>query len=96
MTRDLSLYVLPGKRTVLVEPQPRPCQDQEDLKLLILVFSAPSHYLTRSVVRETWATSLREYPGVELLFFLGRDEDQQVHVRFQRENYIENILIFIE
>ena len=82
VTRDLSQLVQPHKTTVLLEPQPRPCRDQQDLKLVVAVFSAPRNYLTRAVVRETWAPALRQFPGVELVFFLGRDPDQQLHVRF--------------
>ena len=82
VTRDLSQLVQPHKTTVLVEPQPRPCLDQQDLKLVVAVFSAPGNYLTRAVVRETWAPALSHFQGVELVFFLGRDPDLQRHVRF--------------
>ena len=82
VTRDLSQVVQPHKTTVLVEPQPRPCLDQQDLKLVVAVFSAPGNYLTRAVVRETWAPVLSHFQGVELVFFLGRDPDIQRHVRF--------------
>ena len=29
---------------------------------------------------KTWRVKMREYPGVEILFFLGRDQDQDTHV----------------
>ena len=107
------MLVQPEKRTVLVQPRPRPChaathhmEDQEDqkeeeeeeedeneeeedeeeedeyMKILIAVFSAPKNYQTRSIVRSTWAPTMREYPGVEVVFFLGRDQDQEVNVSF--------------
>ena len=96
------MLVQPEKRTVLVQPRPRPChsathhiedQEEEDeeedeeeedeyMKILIAVFSAPKNYQTRSIVRSTWAPTMREYPGVEVVFFLGRDQDQEVNVSF--------------
>ena len=80
-TRNLSLLVVPHLTTVLLEPQPEPCQQRGDkLRMLIAVFSAPSHALARSVVRKTWAKILRDVPGVELVFFLGRDQDNRVEV----------------
>ena len=81
VTRNLSLLVIPHQTTVLLEPRPRPCQERgEKLRMLIAVFSAPSHTLARSVVRRTWAKNLREVSGVELVFFLGRDQDNRVEV----------------
>ena len=80
-TRNLSLLVVPHLTTVLLEPQPEPCQQRGDkLRMLIAVFSAPSHALARSVVRKTWAKIIRDVPGVELVFFLGRDQDNRVEV----------------
>ena len=106
------MLVQPEKRTVLVQPRPRPChavthhrEDQEDqeeeeedeneeeedeneeeedeyMKILIAVFSAPKNYQTRSIVRSTWAPTMRKYPGVEVVFFLGKDHDQTVNVSF--------------
>ena len=111
------MLVQPEKRTVLVQPRPRPChaathhiedqeeeeeeeedeeeeeedeeeedeneeEEDEDVKILIAVFSAPKNYQTRSIVRSTWAPTMREYPGVEVVFFLGRDQDQEVNVSF--------------
>ena len=102
------MLVQPEKRTVLVQPRPRPChsathhiedqedqeeeeeeeedeneeEEDEDVKILIAVFSAPTNYQTRTIVRSTWAPTMREYPGVEVVFFLGRDQDQTVNVSF--------------
>ena len=82
LTIDLSfMLVVPHLTTVLLEPQPEPCQQRGDkLRMLIAVFSAPSHALARSVVRKTWAKIIRDVPGVELVFFLGRDQDNRVEV----------------
>ena len=57
-------------------------EEDEYMKILIAVFSAPKNYQTRSIVRSTWAPTMREYPGVEVVFFLGRDQDQTVNVSF--------------
>ena len=29
---------------------------------------------------KTWTVEMRKYPGVEIVFFLGRDKDQDTHV----------------
>ena len=51
VTRNLSVLVRPERRTVLVEPS-RPAHFQENnVTLLILVFSAPANSLARSIVR---------------------------------------------
>ena len=51
VTRNLSVLVRPERRTVLVEPsRPGHCQEN-NVTLLIVVFSAPTNFLARSIVR---------------------------------------------
>ena len=50
-TLNLTVLVRPERRTVLVEPsRPGHCQEN-NVTLLILVFSAPANSLARSIVR---------------------------------------------
>ena len=63
-------------------------EEDEYMKILIAVFSAPKNYQTRSIVRSTWAPTMREYPGVEVVFFLGKDQDQTVNVSLKSRRKI--------
>ena len=49
-----------------------------------------------SLLSKTWAVKMKEYPGVVIVFFLGRDQDQDTHVSLVRneENIIKYIYIF--
>ena len=84
-TRNLSVLVRPERRTVVVEPRWDYCRGNTTRTLVIAVFSAPGNSLARAVVRKTWAVQMREYPGVEVVFFLGQDQDQDVQVRILEE-----------
>ena len=91
ITRNLSVLVRPDRRTVVVEPRWDYCQEGNTTRTLVIaVFSAPGNSLARAVVRKTWAVQMREYPGVEVVFFLGQDQDQDVQVTLggKRENMI--------
>ena len=81
--------VMPEERTVLQEPEPSQCP--EGLFLLVAVFSAPGNSLARRTIRRTWGGRLREYPGVRLIFLLGRDRKPAVHVNIWILLQITNI-----
>ena len=51
--RTLQVLVRPEEKTVLAEPAPNPCRDQQ-VNLVVAVVSAPAHFLARSVIR--WAS----------------------------------------
>ena len=76
MTRDMRVLVRPEERTLLLEPQPR----QEELFLLVAVFSAPGNSLARETIRRTWGGQLRSRPGVRLVFVLGTTPGRDVEV----------------
>lgn len=46
-----------------------------DIRLLLLVKSASAHADRRKLARETWATFAGDMPGVDFVFFVGRDDD---------------------
>ena len=48
-TRNLSVLVRPGEETALVEPQP--CRVEEEIRILIAVYSAPRNTRARTVIR---------------------------------------------
>ena len=78
--RNMSVLIRPLEDTVLAQPGPSPCS-QGEITLVVTVMSAPGNFLERSTIRRTWGEKLLEYPGVTLLFLLGRHHnDSQVHV----------------
>ena len=50
------------------------------MRLVVAVFSAPGNSLARATIRKTWARKLQEFPGVKLVFMLGRHADSTQHV----------------
>ena len=81
--RNMTVYIRPLEDTVLTEPEPSPCRQQE-ITLVLAVLSAPANFLARSTIRRTWGEKILEYPGVTMFFLLGRDyNDSKVHVSLQ-------------
>ena len=70
----------PDEKTALTEPQPSPCSASDHIRVLIAVFSAPKNSLARAAIRKTWGKKFQEYPGVKVVFMLGRDQDSVLHV----------------
>ena len=80
-TRNVSAFLRPEERTALKEPEPSPCSAPDtQIRILVAVFSAPRNSLARATIRKTWGKKMREYPGVKLVFMLGRDADSVQHV----------------
>ena len=78
--RNMTVYIRPLEDTVLTEPEPSPCRQQE-ITLVLAVLSAPANFLARSTIRRSWGEKILEYPGVTMFFLLGRDyNDSKVHV----------------
>lgn len=92
-TRNLSVLVRPERRTVVVEPRSDYCQENITTTLLIAVFSAPGNSLARATVRKTWAVQMRQYPGVKVVFFLGRDQEQDIQEKVMSEAEEHNDLV---
>ena len=80
-TRNVSVFVRPEEETALRTPEPSPCSSPDtQIRLLLAVFSAPRNTLARATIRRTWGKRMVEYPGVKLVFMLGRDADSVTHV----------------
>ena len=80
-TRNVSAFLRPEERTALKEPEPSPCSAPDtQIRILVAVFSAPRNSLARATIRKTWGKKMKEYPGVKLVFMLGRDADSVQHV----------------
>ena len=47
---SLEVLVRPQEQTVLAEPAPSPCRDQQ-VNLVVAVVSAPTNFMARSVIR---------------------------------------------
>ena len=66
------------------------------MRLVVAVFSAPGNSLARATIRKTWARKLQEFPGVKLVFMLGRHADSTQHVSWRRkisDDVRKNILL---
>ena len=75
----------PREKTALAEPRPSPCGHEANMRLVVAVFSAPGNSLARATIRKTWARKLQEFPGVKLVFMLGRHADSTLHVSWRRK-----------
>jgi len=87
-TRNLSIFIRPDEETALAQPRPSPCQhsaDDPSIRLLVAVFSAPVNKEARGVIRRTWAKKFQEYPGVKVIFMLGKSQDSSIHKSLMNE-----------
>ncbi len=83
-TRNMSVYVAPERRTVLLEPDgSSACSLSQRLRLVAIVFSAPENAPRRNVIRNTWGAGLRALPGVKVFFMLGRSTTKEWQVRYK-------------
>jgi len=92
-TRNVSVFLRPNRSTSLLHPSPSPCAGSPVLRLLVGVFSAPANQEARAVIRRTWAASLSKYPGVKVLFMLGRADQPQIQTSLERESAEFNDII---
>ncbi len=55
------------------------CKNSEEYLLLIIVHTAPHHFLKRKRIRETWGSAyVRENLNIATVFALGLSEDKGV------------------
>ena len=64
------------------------------MRLVVAVFSAPGNSLARATIRKTWARKLQEFPGVKLVFMLGRHADSTLHVSYAEKYLMTREKIF--
>ena len=52
------------------------------MRLLVVVFSAPDHTARRDVIRKTWGKEMLKLPGVKMVFNFGKSRtiEQQVRI----------------
>ena len=59
----MSEFVRPDQKTILREPSNIVCKEDDRLRLLVVVYSAPVYYERRRIIRKTWGDALRKIPG---------------------------------
>jgi len=92
-TRNMSVFIRPEENTALVQPSPSPCSTTSNIRILIAVFSAPRNSLARATIRKTWGKKFQEFPGVKVIFLLGRDLDSVTHRSVMNEAEDNNDVI---
>ena len=60
----MSEFVRPDQKTILREPSNIVCKEDDRLRLLVVVYSAPVYYERRRIIRKTWGDALRKIPGI--------------------------------
>ena len=50
-TRNMSVFIRPEERTALKEPEPSPCHEAKNVRILVAVYSAPRNTLARATIR---------------------------------------------
>lgn len=98
-SRNMSVFLRPNEETVLTQPSPSPCRSDPldsgapPARLLVAVFSAPSNTKARGVIRKTWGGKFQEYPGVKLIFMLGKSQEAEVHKSLMMEAEDHNDIV---
>ena len=59
----MSEFVKPDQKTIIREPSNIVCKEDDRLRLLVVVYSAPVYYERRRIIRKTWGDALRKIPG---------------------------------
>ena len=60
---QMSEFVKPDQKTIIREPSNIVCKEDDRLRLLVVVYSAPVYYERRRIIRKTWGDALRKIPG---------------------------------
>ena len=66
---QMSEFVKPDQKTIIREPSNIVCKEDDRLRLLVVVYSAPVYYERRRIIRKTWGDALRKIPG-KIWYFL--------------------------
>jgi len=75
-TRNVSHFIRPKDETALVEP---PSCGNKDVRLLVVVFSAPGNAAARYVIRRTWGKKLKDLENVRLMYIVGRAKQSELY-----------------
>jgi len=85
-SRNMSHFIRPSQNTALATPAP--CGDQ-DIELLVFVFSAPRNFEARRIVRKTWATRIQKSAKVRVVYILGQSRDPDIDNKVRGEAEVE-------
>ena len=85
----MSEFVRPDQSTLTLEPSAPLCKVEDKLRLLVVVYSAPTHYERRRVIRKTWGSAFRKILGVRMIFMLGQTPNKvlQKGINLEADRY---------
>merc|ERR1712079_451955 len=89
----MSAFVRPGDpSTTLLEPSGGFCQSpsHREMRLLVVVFSAPDHTARRDVIRKTWGKEMLKLPGVKMVFNFGKSRTIEQQKQLESEHRVYN------
>lgn len=89
-TRNMSHFIRPSEETAIVAP---PSCGNEEVELLVFVFSAARNFKARKVIRRTWAEKLKNSAKVKVFYILGRAKDSQTHTDIITESVDYNDIL---
>ena len=82
---DQRPHINPHRFGILMN-NPRLCEKDEKVDLLIMVASAVDHQSRRDAIRETWASSLEKLNS-KVIFLLGQGRDKQSKIQDESTLY---------
>ncbi|TRY79289.1 hypothetical protein TCAL_14799 [Tigriopus californicus] len=88
-SRDVSRIIKPGQNTTLSDMT---CFDWSQVKILIVVQTAPEFWKRRQGIRQTWMKS--KYPGIKVVFLFGKsqtNEKQPLSLELEQEVHCDMI-----
>jgi len=97
-TRNMSEFIRPNEKTLLIEPDRELCSSEDKLRLLVVIYSSPVHYERRKVIRRTWGRAFAAFPGVRFFFLLGQSpkgleqdiiKEAQEHNDIVQEDFVD-------
>lgn len=89
-TRNMTHFIRPSEETAIVVPPP--CGNDE-VELLVFVFTATSNLEARRVIRRTWGNKLKNSAKVKLFYILGRSKDSKTHTDIVTESQDYNDIL---
>ena len=82
---DQKPHINPHKFGMLIN-NPKICDINEKIDLLIMVASAVKHEDRRNAIRQTWASNLNSF-SAKLVFLLGQGRDRQSQIQSENTAY---------
>ena len=79
----MSEFVKPDQKTIIREPSNIVCKEDDRLRLLVVVYSAPVYYERRRIIRKTWGDALRKIPGKYPISCFDLISRSSLHMKIQ-------------